>query len=124
MADDPKPVAATDEPKPVLNAEELQAKQVKKLTPDERKAADDAHFKAKKLADETHHANRIKTAHAHHKALADKLFIEKREITITRKAEPDDIGYSDTLACSVVKFTDTEEERVVLDSAIQTKQSA
>jgi len=112
-----------DEPKPALSAEELQARQVKKLTPEERKAADDAHANAKKIADETHHANRIKTAHADYKAQADKLYLGKREITIVRKAEPDDIGYSDTLACSVVKFTDTEEQRVVLDSAIQTAPS-
>ncbi len=129
MADETKPAATAEAkpaaaPKPVLSANELQATQVKLLTPEERKAADEAHAKAKKTADEEHHASRIKTAHEHYKLLADKLYIGNREVTIERKAEHDDIGYNDMLACSVVKFTDTGELRVVLDSTIQTQRTA
>lgn len=100
--------------------DELQAKTVKKLPDSEREAADKAAKAARKEAKVKHHADRIAAGTAHNVAQATKLWVGAREVTIERPAAEDDIGYIEDEACSVVKFTDTGEESVVLDSSILT----
>ena len=116
----PAPVAADDKPV-VLTADEKQAAQVKKLTDDERKAADKEAADAKMKAQKEFHANCIKLEQEHHKASADKLWLGSREIKIVRDAAPDDIGDIPGEACSVVQFMDNLAEIVVQDKDIKTQ---
>jgi hypothetical protein len=102
-------------------ADEIHATQAKKLTDDERKAADKKAKAAKKAASEEFHAERIKREHEHHKAHADKLYLGRREVKFVRKAEHDDIGYMDTEGCSVVQYLDDLSEIVVQDADIKTQ---
>jgi hypothetical protein len=94
----------------IRTADEIQARQAKLLTPDERKHADKNAALAKKAAAEEHHAARL--------VGADKLYVGQREVKIVRKAEVDDIDYAAPEAQSVVLFVDTGVEKVVGSSVI------
>jgi len=87
--------------------------QVRPLTAEEIKAE-------KKAADEELHRVRLDNEHAHLASLVGRYYIGSREIDLLRKAGPEDVGYSDSDACSVVRFHDSGVEVAMPDSIIRT----
>ena len=102
-------------------ADQIQATKAERMSGDERQAADKAHKDASRAAKAKHHADRIAAGHAYNLAQATKLWIGAREVTIVRPAAEGDIGFIDSLPCSVVKFVDDGSTDVRLDSTIMTE---
>jgi hypothetical protein len=92
-------------------AAERQAAQAKKLTDEERAAADKEAHKAKRDALRKH-ADRLKMESATKKFQAEWLYVGRQHVEIVRDAEETDLGYVDDEAQSVVRVVDTGIERV------------